>query len=96
MQRLDRQRDALAAADAKRDQAASQTVAAHRVDQLGCQHCAGGTDRMAMGDGAAFDVDDVLGEPELARGNGGDGGEGLVDLGTLDRANVRSRNSATR
>jgi len=32
-----------------------ETVAAHRVDQLGGQHSAGGADRLAMGDGAALD-----------------------------------------
>src|SRR5262249_4112281 len=88
VQRFDRQCDALTAADAKRDEAACQTVAAHRVDQLGRQHCAGGADRMAMGDGAAFDVDDVLGEPEFASDNDGDGCEGFIDLGALDGANV--------
>ena len=84
MQGFDRQRDALTAADAKRDKAARETVAAHRVDQLGGQHRTGGADRMAMGHGAAFDVDDVLGQPELARDNDGDGGEGFIDLGALD------------
>src|SRR5262249_34086262 len=88
VQRFDGQRDALTAADAKRDEAARETVAAHRVDQLGRQHRTGGADRMAMGHGAAFDVDDVLGQPELARDNDGDGGAGLIDLGALDGANT--------
>src|SRR6516225_12044452 len=87
-QRFDGQRDALTAADAKRDEAARETVAAHRVDQLGCQHRTGGADRMTMGHGAAFDVDDILGQPELARDNDGDGGEGFVDLGALDGTNI--------
>jgi len=38
MQRLDRQRDALAAPDAKRDQTAGEAIAAQGVDQLGGQH----------------------------------------------------------
>ena len=88
MQRFDDQRDPLTAADAKRDQPARQAVAAHRVDQLGCQHRAGGADRMAMGDSAAFDVDDVIGQPELASNNDGDGRECFVDLGALNGTNV--------
>jgi hypothetical protein len=61
VKRFDRKRDALSTTDAKGDQAARQTVAAHRVDQLCRQHCAGGTDWMAVRNGAAFDVDDLLG-----------------------------------
>src|SRR6516225_9144135 len=67
---------------------ADYTVAAHRVDQLGGQHRAGGADGMAMGHGAAFDVDDILGQSELARDNDGDGGEGFIDLGALDGTNI--------
>src|SRR6516225_4967468 len=61
MQRFDGQRDALTAADAKRDKATPQAVTAHRMNQLGREHCTGGAYRMTMGHGAAFDVDDVLG-----------------------------------
>jgi hypothetical protein len=57
--RLDRQRDTLAATDAERDDAAPQAVAPHRMDEARGQNRAGGADRMAMGDGAALDVDDV-------------------------------------
>ena len=60
MQHFDGQRDALTAADAKRDKAAPQTVAAHRVDQLGRQYCTGCANRMAMGHGTTFDVDDIF------------------------------------
>ena len=63
VQHFDRQRDALAAADAQRDQAAREAVAAHRVDEFGGEHRAGRADRVAMGDGATFDVDDVFGNP---------------------------------
>jgi hypothetical protein len=38
MQGFDGKCDALTAADAKRDRAARQIIAAHRVDQLGRQH----------------------------------------------------------
>jgi len=58
MQHFNRESDSLAA---KRDQAAPQPVAAHRMDQLGRQHCTGRANRMAMGHGTAFDIDDVLG-----------------------------------
>src|SRR5262249_60688753 len=78
VQRFDGQRDALTAADAQPDKAARQTVAAHRGEQLGRQHCTGGADRMAMGHGPAFDVDDILGQPELAPDNDGDGGESFI------------------
>jgi hypothetical protein len=76
MQGFDGQCDALTAANAKRDKAARQTVAAHRVDELGCEHSTGRADRMTVGHGAAFDVDDVLGQPELASDNDGNGCEG--------------------
>ena len=34
---------------------------------VGCQHRTGGADRVAMRNGAALDVDDVLGQAKLAR-----------------------------
>jgi len=37
------------------------------VDKAGRQNRASGTDRMAMGNGAAVDIDDVRREPQLAR-----------------------------
>ena len=70
---MDDQRDALTAAEAKGDEAARQTVTAYRVDQLGRQHGTGGADRMPMGYGASFDVDDVLGQSRLTGHNDGDG-----------------------
>src|SRR5712671_1788704 len=88
MERFDRKCDALSTTDAKGDQAARQTVAAHRVDQLGRQHCAGGTYWMAVRNSATFDVDDLLRQPELPGDDDGDGGEGFIDLGTFDGANV--------
>jgi hypothetical protein len=57
---FDGKRDTLTAADAKRDKAAREAVSTHRVDEFRGEHCTGRADRMAMGDGAAFDIDDVL------------------------------------
>jgi hypothetical protein len=83
---LKRERDTLAAADAQRDDAALETVAAHRVDQSRRQHGARRPDRMAMSDGATLDIDDVLRQTELARHNDGDRRKGLIDLDPLDVA----------
>jgi hypothetical protein len=57
----------LAAANAQVDDAALETVAAHRVDKAGGQHCARRADRMAMRNGATLDIDDILRQTELAR-----------------------------
>ena len=64
---FERERNALAAADAQGDDPTPQSVAAHRVDEAGRQNRASGTDRMAMGNGAAVDIDDVRREPQLVR-----------------------------
>ena len=86
VQRLDRQCDTLPGADAQRDQAALKAIAAHRVDEFCGQHSAGSADWMAVGDGAALDVDDVVSKSELAGNHDCDRSERLVDLDTLDRA----------
>src|SRR5260370_6953965 len=78
--RLKCERDALAAADAHRDDPAPEAIATHRMDEAGCQHRAGGTDRMAVGDRAAFDIDDVAGKSGLARNGDDDRGAGLANL----------------
>src|SRR5882724_8326182 len=83
---LECERDALAAADAHSDDPAPEAVATHRMYEAGCQHRAGGADRMPVGDRAAFDIDDVGRKPELARDGNDDRGEGLVDLDALDIA----------
>ena len=90
MQRLDRQRDALAAADAQRNQAALKTVAAHGMDELRGQHGSGRADRVAVGDGAAVDIDDLVRQSELTRDDDGDRGEGFVDLRAVDGADLPS------
>src|SRR5262245_32020518 len=88
VQGLERQRYALTAAYAKRDKTAGQAIAPHRVDQLSRQHCTGRTDRMAMGDCAAFNVDDLFWQPKLASDNDGDGCESFIDFGALNGANI--------
>ena len=90
MQHLDRKRDALTAADAQSDQAALETVPAHRVNELRRQHGSGRADRVAVRDGAAIDIDDLVGQSELARDDDGDRRERLIDLGPLDRVDVPS------
>src|SRR5260370_2871353 len=82
--RLECERDALAAADAHSDDPAPEAVATHRMDEAGCQHRAGGADRMPVRDRAALGIDDVARQPELAR-DGNDGRrEGLLRLAALD------------
>src|SRR6202034_566624 len=88
VQNFDGKRDTLTAADAKRDKAAREAVSAHRVDEFRGEHCTGRADRVAMGDGTALDIDDVLRQSELAGNHDGDGGKGLIDLGALDGADV--------
>src|SRR3954469_16222385 len=77
---LEGERDALPAADAQRDDAALEAVAAHRVDQAGRQHRARRSNRMAMRDRTTLDIDDVLGQTELARHDDRDLRKGLVYL----------------
>jgi len=88
VQHFDRQRDALAAADAEGDKAAGEAVPTHRVDKPRVEHRARRADRVAMGDSAPFDVDDVLGQSELAGKHDGDGRERLIDLDALNGADV--------
>ena len=88
MQNFDCQRDALAAADAECDKAAREAVPAHRVDEFRGEHRARCTDRVAMRNGAAFDIDDVVGQSELAGYHDRDRRERLIDLSALNRADV--------
>ena len=55
------------------------------MNEAGGEHGAGRPDRVAMGNGAAFDVDDVLRQSEFACNDNGDGCEGLVDLDPIHR-----------
>src|SRR5260370_5020904 len=84
--RLECERDALAAADAHGDDPAPEAVETHRMDEAGCQHRPGCAERMPVGDRAAFDIDDGGRKPEVARDGEDDRGEGLVDLDALDIA----------
>jgi len=77
---LKRQRDPLTAADTQHHQSTTETVSVHRVKEAGRQHGSCRTDRMAMCDGAALDIDDVLREPELSDERQDDRRKGLVDL----------------
>jgi hypothetical protein len=52
------------------------------------QHGASRADRVTMSNSPAFDIDEILGKPKLARDRG-NGGKGFIDLDTLDRANVQ-------
>ena len=47
-----------------------------------------GADRVAVGDGAAFDVDDLLRQAKFARDDNDDRRKGLVDFDTLHRADI--------
>src|SRR2546428_547719 len=58
--------------------------AAEVVDELHDDPGAGQPDRVAKGDGAAVDVDDLVGDAEVGHGGEPDGGEGLVDLEQVD------------
>ena len=84
---------ALAAADAGAREADLLAALLELVDE-GHDHAgAGVAERMAERDGAAVDVDDVGVEAELAGGEGGDAGEGLVQLGELHVAALSGRPS---
>jgi len=56
----------LATADAQRDDAPLQAVVLQRVKQPRRQNRSRRTDRMSMRKGTTLDVDDILGEAELA------------------------------
>src|SRR4051794_39334392 len=84
LDRLECQRDALAAADAQRDHAALETIAMHRMDEPRREHSAGRADRMAVRHGAAFDIDDVLRQAKLLRHRQRHRREGFVDLDAFD------------
>jgi hypothetical protein len=47
-----------------RDDAPFETITAHRMNEAGGEHGLCCPDRVATGDGAAFDIDDVLRQPE--------------------------------
>src|SRR5262245_59445058 len=83
-ERLEREGDALPAADAKRHAAPLQAVALHGMQQPRSEHRAGRADGVAMRDRSAFDVDQILRELELAQASEWNRGERLVDLDSLN------------
>jgi len=88
---FDGEGDALASADTQGDDPASKSIPAHRMNEAGHEHCAGGTDRMPMCNGTTFHIDNILRQPEFARYDDGDGGESLVDFNALDIAQFPCR-----
>src|SRR5579864_7924370 len=72
---LKHERNPLTAADAQGHDAALDAIPLHRVKEAGGQDRAGGTDRMTMRDGTAFDVHDILSETQLPCHRDGDCGE---------------------
>src|SRR5687767_9156925 len=81
---LQQQRDALAAADAQRDEAELVTLALHLRQALGGDERAGRRDRMAERDGAAVRVDLRGVEVEVADDRERLRGERLVELDHAD------------
>ena len=77
---------ALAAAAAQRGGAEAAAAALELVQQGEGDPGAGHADRVAEGDGAAVDVDDVVGDAEVLHRGQADGGEGLVELEQVDVA----------
>src|SRR5262249_34994195 len=84
--RFECERYALAATGAEGGDAAVQDIASHGMEEPGREHGAGCDDRMAVGYGAAFDIDDVGRQPEFARDDDSDRRERLVDFDALDVA----------
>ena len=66
-ERLDRKGNALAATDAQGHDTTLQPIPLHGVGEPRRQDRARRPDGMAVGNRAALDVDDVLGEAQLAR-----------------------------
>ena len=80
---LERQGDALTAADAERYDASPDAIALHAVQQTRRQNGTGRADGVSMCDRSAFDVDDILGKTEFLNDGQDDGGKRLVDLEAL-------------
>src|SRR5215831_1296745 len=87
---LERQGDTLTTPDAQRDHAATHPITAHGMQKTRRQHGAGRANGVTMGDGTAFDIDDVLGQAELLSDGKRYGRERLVDLEALHVAQLPS------
>src|SRR6478672_624210 len=81
---LDDRRDAHAAADAERGEAALLVATGELVDEGAEDHRAGGAEGVAHRDGPAVDVGDVVADAQVAHEAHRDGGERLVDLEEVD------------
>src|SRR6476620_4236721 len=81
---LDDRRDAHAAADAERGEAALLVATGELVDEGAEDHRAGGAERVAHGDGATVDVGHVMADAHVAHEPHGHGGEGLVERREVD------------
>jgi hypothetical protein len=64
MQCFEHEPNVFPAADAQGDHAPFETITAHRMDKAGGERGLCGADRVANGDGATFDIDYALGQPE--------------------------------
>src|SRR3954465_7030605 len=81
---LDDGGDAHPAADAQGREAVPQVSALELVEQRAEDHRAGGPEGMTHGDGAAVDVDLLVGQVEVSHEPHGDRRERLVDLVEVD------------
>jgi hypothetical protein len=73
----------LSAAYAKRDDAFSELISPHRMHETRCQNSTGGANRMTMGNGAALNIDDVVGELKLLADGEWHSSESLVDFDAI-------------
>src|SRR6185437_2051586 len=81
---LDDRRDTHAAANTKRDERTPGVATLEFVDHGAQNHCAGGSQRVTHGDGAAVDVELLVGNVEVLLELQHHGGEGLVQLEQVD------------
>src|SRR5260370_3598479 len=81
--RLECERDALAAADAQSDDPAPEAVATHRMDEAGCQHRAGGAHQKPPGARAPLRNDEVWRHHKVAPDGHDHRRETLPDLHPL-------------
>src|SRR5699024_9350656 len=82
---------ALAAATAQGSGACTAAAPTQLVDQVQSEACTGGPDRVPESDGAAIDVDDLVGDAQVLGGLQTDRGEGLVDLDQVQIGDVLAR-----
>jgi hypothetical protein len=86
----------LAATDAERDDAASETVTTHRVNEFCREHRASGANRMTVGDCTAFDIDDIVGQSKLAGDDNGNRAKAsLISIRSIARISQPARCSAS-